>query len=295
MSAPAAALCGLGTGYGIWLAIDGIRRRERATRPSASSILGRFGDSVTPTRIATALIAAAVTGVVTRWPIGVILAGLAAWSLPQIVTANRGNRRAQEKLEAIATWTENLRDTLAGAAGLEEAIAATSRSAPAPIREQVVAFAAALEDGIRLPVALHAFAADLDHPAGDLVVASLLLASTRQARDLAEQLGALAAATREQSAARMRIQTEWATTATSVRVIIAITLLMAIGQILFNRAFLAPYATPAGQVILAVVGALFAAGFTWLGRMSRIRDASRVLAIPPTANGDTRTLVEVSG
>jgi tight adherence protein B len=125
---------------------------------------------------------------------------------------------------------------------------------------------------------LRAFAADLDNPAGDMVVASLLLAATRQARNLAERLGTLAASAREQAAARMRIQTEGATTRTSVRIIIAITLVMAVGQVLLNRTFLAPYDTLAGQVVLAIVGATFAVGIIWLSRISRIARGERVLA-----------------
>lgn len=293
MSAPAAALCGLATGFGVWLMIDGSRRRDRVPARSVGAAIHRLGASVSPVRFAGVLAATAVTGVVTRWPVGVILAGLAAWSLPTVLRTDHGNRDAQMKLEAIATWTENLRDTLSAAAGLEEAIAATAFSAPPPIRAQVIALALAIDGGtrvpdalrplateltrLRLPEALRQFAADLDHPAGDMVAASLLLAATRQARDLAEQLGELAAAARERAAARMRIQTEWATTGTSVRVIIALTLVMAVGQILFNRAFLAPFSTAGGQVVLAVIGALFGAGFAWLARMGRIRDDDRVL------------------
>jgi tight adherence protein B len=110
------------------------------------------------------------------------------------------------------------------------------------------------------------------------VVAALLLAATGRARNLADQLGALAAAAREQAAARLRVQTEWSTTRTSVRVIITITLVMAVGQILLNRSFLAPYDSPGGQVMLMLVGAIFGAGFWWLARLSRIEEPPRVLA-----------------
>ena len=44
-----------------------------------------------------------------------------------------GERRSIIRLEALATWTESLRDTIAGAVGLERAIAASLRAA-APSR-----------------------------------------------------------------------------------------------------------------------------------------------------------------
>jgi Flp pilus assembly protein TadB len=110
------------------------------------------------------------------------------------------------------------------------------------------------------------------------VVAALLLAATGHARNLADQLAALAAAAREQAAARLRIQTEWASTRTSVRVIIAITLVMAVVMVAFNRDFLEPYDSAGGQLVLAVVGAMFGAGYWWLAKMSRIPEPPRVLA-----------------
>ena len=43
-------------------------------------------------------------------------------------------RRAIERLEALATWTEALRDTIAGAVGLEQAIPATAVNAAPAIK-----------------------------------------------------------------------------------------------------------------------------------------------------------------
>ena len=40
-----------------------------------------------------------------------------------------GERRAMVRLEALATWTESLRDTIAGAVGLEQAIPSSLRVA----------------------------------------------------------------------------------------------------------------------------------------------------------------------
>jgi Flp pilus assembly protein TadB len=170
---------------------------------------------------------------------------------------------------------------LQAAAGLEQAILATAITAPQPIREEVARLAEAIRAGVRLPQALRGFADDLDHPDGDRVAAALLLAATGHARTVADQLGALAAAAREQAAARLRVQTEWSTTRTSVRVIIVITVVMGVAMVIFNRDFLAAYDSAGGQAMLLLVGAMFGFGFSWLARLSRIPDAPRVLARQP--------------
>jgi tight adherence protein B len=114
-------------------------------------------------------------------------------------------------------------------------------------------------------------------PVGDTVVAALLLAAREGAGRLAEPLGLLAAAAREDVAAQRRVEKSRAKANTDARLIIATTLAMAVGLVVFNRDFLAPYDSVAGQVVLAVVGAMFAAGFRWLYALSRQQDPPRVL------------------
>jgi len=281
VTAQLGALLGLLFGAGAWLAVDGLVRRPR---PSSGTPPGRrlqrLAAGVAPVRVIAAVVAAGLVGLWTRWPVATLLVAIAVWALPSVLAGARISGRAQARLEAVASWTESLRGTLQAAAGLEQAIVATAANAPEAIGPQVAALAEAIQAGVRLPEALHAFADELDHPDADRVVAALLLAATGHARNLADQLAALAAAAREQAAARLRIQTEWATTRTSVRVIIAITLVMAVAMVAFNRDFLEPYDSAGGQLILAVVGAMFGAGYWWLAKLSRIPEPPRVLASP---------------
>jgi tight adherence protein B len=270
------ALLGMATGAAAWLAIDGLIRRERRD-PSTKRPWRHLATGAVQLRVAGALTAAAVVGLWTRWPVAAVLAAAAAWTLPPLLTGTGRQRRELARLEAIAAWTESVRGTLQAAAGLEHALTATAATAPEPIRAEVVALADAIRAGVRLPEALDALADDLDHPDADRVVAALRLAAVGRARNLAEQLGVLAAAAREQAAARRRIDSEWSTTRTSVRLIVAVTLVMVIGQLALNRSFLDPYATPTGQLVLAVAGGMFALGFWWLHRMSRLRRVPRVV------------------
>jgi Flp pilus assembly protein TadB len=176
-----------------------------------------------------------------------------------------------------------LRDTISAAAGLEQAILAAEPVAPAPIREHVVLLAARIRRGQRLPAALRAFAAETADPTADLVVAALLLAAEQQARDLAQLLGSLADSARQHAVMRMRVAAGRARVRTAARIIIAVTMVLVIGLLTWSRPFLAPYGTPAGQLMLLVVGGCFAAGFWWLHKISVMGDDPRLLVNLGTA------------
>jgi hypothetical protein len=60
-------------------------------------------------------------------------------------------------------------------------------------------------------------------------------------------------------------------------VIVGATLAMAAGLVVLNRAYLDPYDTPAGQVMLVAVGGLFAGSFVWLARAARPSQPERFL------------------
>ena len=47
--------------------------------------------------------------------------------------------------------------------------------------------------------------------------------------------------------------------------------------VLFNQAYIAPYDSPQGQLVLAVVIGLFAAGMLWLRRLAGVETAERFL------------------
>jgi tight adherence protein B len=278
-----AALCGALVGLGVWLLASGIRGTTQPQPEPGATVLSRITRGRAPLYVAAVVTVAAVVGLLTRWPVGAVLAGLSVWALPDFLAAERQRVAQVARLEAIASWTESLRDTLVAAAGLEQAIIATAPTAPEPIRDQVTLLADAVRAGVRLPVALRTFGASLADPTGDLVVASLLLASTRAARNLADQLGALAVATREDVAARRRAEKGRAKAATDARIVMATTLVMAVGLVVFNRGFLHPYDTLAGQIVLAVVGVLFAVGFRWLHKISDIPPGQRVMALDDPA------------
>ncbi len=289
--------CGTLVGAGIWLAVYG--RQPAPEREAAGGAAGPVAALAERVRARLSgsrrrLLAAAGVGVVvlavTRWPVAALLAVPAVLVLPGMLGPDREHARHVARVEAVAGWAEMLRDTLSAAAGLEQAIAATEPIAPAPIGAQVRGLAGQLRAGVRLRAALDRFAVEVADPTADMVVAALRLAAAGQARDLAGLLGALAASARDQAGMRLRLAAARARTRTTVRVILATTLVLAAVLILANRGYLAAYDTPTGQLVLLAVGGLFAAGLVWLGRLSRLRQHPRLLPNPTNPAGAEGTV-----
>ncbi len=282
------ALLGTGVGLGLVAIWAGWRggdrpRPERKTRwPAVERVNLRVG---------LAAGAGVVVGAATGWPVGAVLAGLAGWGAPGLLGATRARQGAVGRIEAVAGWAEMLRDTMAGSAGLEQAIIATAPLAPLPIRTEVVRLAVRLE-GERLAPALRAFADEVADPTCDLVVAALVLAAEHQAQRLGELLGTLAQAARDQATMRLRVEAGRARTRTSVRVIVGATGALMLGLAVLNRGYLAPYDSALGQLVLLLVGVMFAAAFVWLARMTRPQQAARFLdgTSPPASKRSSEAL-----
>jgi tight adherence protein B len=273
-----ALLLGAATGGGVWLIVHGALRRERS-EPGPRAVwrawVGRLGWR----RGSTVLLAGLITGAVTGWPVGALLAAVAVGCLPQLLGRDKAAAARTERLEAVAVWAEMLRDTLSAAAGLEQAILATAPLAPLALRPHTTALASRIERGQPLGVSLRAFADEVADPVVDTVAAALVMAAERQARRLADLLGSLASATRDQVAMRLRIDAGRARVRTSVRVITGTTIAMAAGLVLLNLPYLQPFSGLQGQLVLGLVGGLFAVGFAWLLKVARFAEEPRILAL----------------
>ncbi len=181
-----------------------------------------------------------------------------------------------ERTEAIATWTEMLRDTINAAHGIEAAIAATAAVSPAPIRAEIQQLARRIEHD-PLPESLGDLADDLAHPIADLVVAALSAAATHSTRDVADLLGTLAAAARDEASMQLRIEATRARMRTAVRVITGVTVATALALILLNPVYVDVYGTIAGQVMLVFIFSCWGVALWWLGQMSQFRSPERFL------------------
>jgi Flp pilus assembly protein TadB len=181
------------------------------------------------------------------------------------------------RLEGLATWTEALRDTIAGAVGLEQAIPSSVRVAAPAIREPLIRLVDRLHTRMPLPDALRRFADDLDDPSADLIIAALIINSRLRGPGLRDLLSALADSVREELDMRRKVNAERRSTRRSVQIVVAVSVGLALGMAIFNRGYVSVYDRPIGQVILAVVVALYAAAFLWLRRLARFDPPERLI------------------
>jgi tight adherence protein B len=222
------------------------------------------------------VLVALVVLIVTRWPVAAAIAGLGAAVLPRVFAGRAARRARLARIEALATWAEQLRDTLAGAAGLEETIQATVRVAPLPLRSELARLARRL-DRNKLVSSLRAFADELADPLADLIVSALILGAEKEVKDLGALLGALADTARDEAAMHLRVDAGRARTRSAVQIITVFTVVFATGMVALNRRYLAPFDSLTGQGMLLLVGGCFAAAFWTMDRMSRAPETDRVL------------------
>lgn len=270
-------------GLGIVLLAAGAAGVMPSGTPSSVTRVSHAADRLI-LRSALGVIGAAIAFGVTGWLVGAVAVGVGAASAPSVWGARRRRSEAIARTEAIAAWAEMLRDTMAAAAGLEEAVTTTARVAPPAIRREVQALAKRLEREPFVPSVRH-LAADLADPVGDIVTAALILAAERQAGSLGEVLGAAAASARSSATMRLRVEAGRARVYTSTRMIVGVTVTFAVGLVLFNRRYLEPFDTAGGQAMLAVVAALFGSGLWSLSRLARPEDAARFLVSSSSTGG----------
>lgn len=274
MSQLVAALVGSVAGLGLLVVLGALRGR--------SSLVGLVvrtgrGRSVSA-RIVLVPSVVAITWMAVRWPVLAIAAGVATALAPGIGRGRQSARDEVALVEAIASWTEQVRDTLAGARGLEEAVAATSGRAPAEIAPAVQRLVATVPYR-GLSDAMRRFADDVDHPTADFVVAALATAADHEARDLRQLLGRVAQCAREESRMRGRIWVGRARTRSSVRIVAAVVAAFVLGLATFNRDYLEPYSTASGQMVLTGILGVFAVSLWWMARMARVDVPERFVGV----------------
>jgi Flp pilus assembly protein TadB len=272
-----AVLAGAVGGCGLLLLVTAVRGRPPGPPGRRSTRLRRQLREIAGTRGALALLAGALTVAATRWIVagfGVALL-LLAW---RTLGGAAGERRAMVRLEALATWTESLRDTIAGAVGLEQAIPSSLRVAAPSLRDPLARLVDRLHTRVPMPEALRGLADDLDDPSADLIIGALIINARLRGPGLRDLLGALAAAVRDELDVRRKVSAERRSTRRSAQIVVLVSVSLALGLAVLNPGYVHVYDSPGGQLVLAVVVALYAAGFAWMRRLAAFEAPERLLA-----------------
>lgn len=254
---------------------------ERFRQDRAKPASGRFARlSRTSRRTQLLFLAGLAGGVVvwslTGWVLALVGVPLAVVGLPTLLSTSEARSQIM-RLEAMAEWTRSLSGVLTVGLGLEHALAATLRSAPEAIAPELNRLVARLQSRWRTEDALRAFADELDDATGDLIAANLILGARRRGAGLAAVLTSLAESVEADVRARRQVEADRAKPRATARWVTLISVAV-LGVLTFSGDYVTPYATPLGQVILAVLLAAYVALLIRLRAMATGKPPPRFLA-----------------
>jgi Flp pilus assembly protein TadB len=272
-----ALLAGLAAGGGVALLIASLIGFK--PRAGAEDRAARFGAwlRVAGQRLAIALLVGIVVGVLTTWPVAGVSVAVLIFFWARLFGGVSGERLGMQRVEALAMWTESLRDTIAGAVGLEQAIPAAARSAGPLLRPHLDAMIDRLRGRMPLADALQVLADDIDDPSADIIIAALILNSRLRGPGLRDVLSTLAKSAREEVDMRNRVIAQRAGTRRSVQIIVGAVVCMVLGMALFDQGYVKSYDSLVGQSVLVVVMLFFAGGFFWLRKLADVKTPERFL------------------
>lgn len=268
----AGAVLGLGLFTAV-LAVVGVPERP-AGRPTRA----RASLQQRTSRLIRGVAVGFVTLLATQWVVAGVALGLLAAYWDRIAGSSAAEKHAINRLEALASWTESLRDTIAGAIGLEQAIPATAANAGASIRPSLNLLVDRLRIREPLPSALMAFSDDLDDPSADVVCAALILNARLRGPGLRDVLSALASSIREELDMRRRIEASRRSIRRSVKIVLFIVLGVMGMMSILNRQYVEPFDSVVGQLVLLVIAVLLFGGLMWLRSLAAPSQVDRFLA-----------------
>lgn len=280
----APAVLGLGVGLGGLLIVAGVRGTVvDPSRPPTR--LARWLVAVRRPAIYRRAVAAVAVAVITMWGTGWPVAAAAGAALVMLWPLLFGGavleRQRIESLEALVVWTESLRDVIAAHASLEQAIPATAAGAPGLIQPALIRLVGRIRAQIPLERALRSLAQELGDPSASLVIMTLILNVRRRGSRLADVLTSLTITAREELEMRRRVTAERAQLRKGVQLIVVVTVVTAVFLVVTNRAYVEPYSSVQGQVVLLVVVGIFAVSFLRMRRISVEQPVPSVLLDDP--------------
>lgn len=232
----------------------------------------------------------AIAGVAVWWLSGWLLAVplvmLAVLGWPWLMAPTRVDHTGIDRLEALAEWTRRIADLVELGAGLENAIITSRAKCPDAIQSEVSDLVSRLQAHTHTTVALKAFADQFADATSDKIASALILRADDRGPGLAEALKKFANTVRDEVRQRRGIEADRASARLAVRWITYLILVLGAGMAL-NRDYSEPYASVAGQLVLAVLAAAFIGVLVWMRSVTGYKPTPRFLT------DDKRSAVKV--
>jgi len=222
------------------------------------------------------LAAGAFGWLATGLPIVGLLVAAAVPGAPWLFNVGRAEKEAMVRIEAVGEWARRLKDVSVIGMGLQQAIVASAGTVPADIADEVRDLAVRLQAGVDPRVALARFADDIADAVCDQVVAALTLHLSDRGDRLGEVLTSIASAAGAEVATRREVEAKRTQSRFAVRFLTVVTL-ATLGYGLVRPDYMRPYASPLGQLVMAVLGVAFAGILLWVRSLSKPERAPRFL------------------
>lgn len=235
-----------------------------ASTPSVFSGLGRG-------RVVAAAVAGFVVLLVSGWLLLAAATGVLTALWGRLLHDERADAE-RRRVEGIAKWLEDLRDTLRGSSiGAEEALEQVAGRPPEALAEPMRQYLRRRRQGFRTEDALDDLAECIAHPTADAAIAAirLVVGGAAGAGRLHTTVQALAAAARDEVTARERIDRTRAVYQSSMKRLVIIGSLLVAYLRLAGGDLLDPYDTPVGQIALVLPLAMWAGCVVWLRGLCR--------------------------
>ena len=242
-------------------------QRQQVASASTPSVMAGIGGN----RIAAGLAGGFLVLLATRWLMLALLVGVLIVVWGRLLHDTRADDE-RRRIEGIAKWLEDLRDTLRGSAmGAEEALEQVAVRPPDAVAEPLRKFAQRRRQGFRTEDALADLAEDLAHPTADAAVAAirLVIGGSASAGRLYGTVSALAAAARDEVTARERIDRTRAVYQSSMKRLVIIGGLLIAYLRFVGGDLLTPYDTAVGQVVLLLPLGMWIGCVLWLRSLCR--------------------------
>ncbi len=275
-----ATLCGATAALGIYLLVIGLRKRVPDPRPTATTGISLSQRWARVTRRAKlTLLAGVVAGVVgfalTGWVLLIVLVPVALLLVPWLLSAPPN--RELDLLVALDRWVRTLASSIPTGKSIGDAVRATRTQTPPLLADPVTRACVRMDARWSTSDALLAMADELASADADACLAALSLASRRGGTGAAATLAALSTSMNDRLRAMREIETERAKPRAVVRQVTLITMVVIAAALLLGGNFFAPYRTPFGQALLALLLSLYLGSLVMLRRRTQTRPRDRIL------------------